>query len=68
MTNNQFLTKILNNSYNFFFKKFNNISLDKKEDKGEVNVPLSIDGVDIQPGQYLYADLNGVIISEKALL
>ena len=33
MTNNQFLTKILNNSYNFFFKKFNNINLDKKEDK-----------------------------------
>jgi len=35
--NNNFLTIFLNNSYNFFFKKFNNISIDKSEKKKLIN-------------------------------
>jgi regulator of ribonuclease activity A len=34
---------------------------------GQREVPLHIGGVDIRPGDYLYADNNGVILSERAL-
>lgn len=35
---------------------------------GDLNVPLRFAGVDIRPGQYLYADNNGIIISAKPLI
>ena len=35
---------------------------------GQRDIPVSMGGVDIAPGDYLYADNNGVIISTVALL
>jgi len=34
---------------------------------GEVDVPVVLGHLEIFPGQYLYADLNGVIVSNKLL-
>jgi regulator of ribonuclease activity A len=39
----------------------------EKRDLGEVNVPLDIGKVTITPGMMLYADLNGIAVSESAL-
>ena len=35
---------------------------------GQRDVPLHIGGVDIHPGDYVYADNNGVLVSGEALL
>ena len=35
---------------------------------GQRDVVLSFGGVDISPGDYVYADNNGVLVSTKALL
>jgi len=35
---------------------------------GQRDVPVSIGGVTVNPGEYIYADNNGVIVSETALL
>ena len=35
---------------------------------GQRDVPLHIGGVDIAPGDYIYADTNGVLVSSKPLL
>jgi len=35
---------------------------------GQRDVPVSIGGVSVNPGEYIYADNNGVIVSETALL
>ena len=35
---------------------------------GQRNVPIAFGGVNISPGEYLYADNNGVIVSREALL
>ena len=35
---------------------------------GKRDIPLCMGGVEIQPGDYAYADNNGVIISRVALL
>ncbi len=35
---------------------------------GQRDVPVSIGGVIINPGEYIYADNNGVIVSETSLL
>lgn len=40
----------------------------KKEGKGETDISLSFLSLDWEPGHYVYADEDGVIISEKALL
>lgn len=40
----------------------------EKRGIGDLNVPLRFAGVDIRPGQYLYADNNGIIISSKPLI
>lgn len=40
----------------------------EKRGLGDLNVPLRFAGVDIRPGQYLYADNNGIIISAKPLI
>lgn len=39
----------------------------EKRGLGDLNVPVEIAGLDIHPGEYLYADLNGVLISETPL-
>lgn len=35
---------------------------------GQRDVPIAFGGVTISPGEYVYADNNGVIVSEKPLL
>ncbi|MBI3524156.1 MAG: ribonuclease E activity regulator RraA [Betaproteobacteria bacterium] len=39
----------------------------EKKNIGDANIPVSFGGVTFQPGEYLYADEDGVIISEVAL-
>ncbi len=39
-----------------------------KKGLGEVDVPVEFAGLVFNPGDYLYADLDGVIVSEKNLL
>ncbi|WEM45931.1 putative 4-hydroxy-4-methyl-2-oxoglutarate aldolase (plasmid) [Photobacterium sp. DA100] len=36
--------------------------------KGELNVPLLLAGTEVEPGQYIYADLNGVLVSIYQLM
>lgn len=38
-----------------------------KRDIGDINVPVTFGGVTLRPGDYLYADNNGVIISAEPL-
>lgn len=35
---------------------------------GETNLPVTFGGVTFQPGQYVYADNNGVIVADKKLV
>lgn len=35
---------------------------------GEVNIPVTFGGVTFQPGKFVYADNNGVIVAENNLL
>ena len=42
----------------------------RKTDKrgiGDLNVPVTFGGVTFRPGHYVYADNNGIVVSEKAL-
>lgn len=39
-----------------------------KKGLGEVDVPVEFAGLVFNPGDYLYADLDGIIVSEKNLL
>ena len=39
----------------------------KKEGKGEVDGIIMIDDIAIKPRQWLYADINGIVISKKSL-
>ncbi len=39
----------------------------EKKGIGEMNVPVKFAGVHIAPGMFIYADNNGIIVSEKAL-
>lgn len=39
----------------------------EKRGLGDLNVPLRFGGVDFIPGQFIYADKNGVVVSETAL-
>ncbi|HCW90390.1 MAG TPA: putative 4-hydroxy-4-methyl-2-oxoglutarate aldolase, partial [Marinobacter sp.] len=34
---------------------------------GDLNVPVTFGGVTFRPGHYVYADNNGIVVSEKAL-
>lgn len=38
-----------------------------KRDTGEVDVPLRFGGVGFEPGRFVYADGNGVIVADEAL-
>lgn len=39
-----------------------------KRNEGQVDVPLNFGGIDFQPGQFLYADADGVIVCSRALV
>ena len=38
-----------------------------KKNQGEKNIELSIDGLTIKPGDWVYADINGILISDSEL-
>ena len=38
-----------------------------KRDHGLMNVPLTFASVNVRPGDYIYADRDGVLVSPKAL-
>ncbi|MDD5297871.1 MAG: ribonuclease E activity regulator RraA [Rhodocyclaceae bacterium] len=40
----------------------------EKKNQGDVDIPVSFAGLTFVPGQYLYADEDGVIVSETALV
>ncbi len=40
----------------------------EKLDRGEIGVPVSFAGHTIKPGEWLYADNNGILISSRQLL
>jgi regulator of ribonuclease activity A len=39
----------------------------EKRGEGQLDVPVSFAGVHIRPGQYLYADTNGVVVADRKL-
>lgn len=39
-----------------------------KKGEGDVNIPLRFAGVNFTPGHYIYADEDGIIVSEKQLV
>lgn len=39
-----------------------------KRNEGQENIPVSFAGVDFKPGQYLYADGDGIVVSEFQLI
>ncbi|MAD42946.1 MAG: S-adenosylmethionine--2-demethylmenaquinone methyltransferase [Arcobacter sp.] len=36
--------------------------------EGQINVPLNIDGVDIIEGDYIYADVDGIVVTKEKLV
>ena len=38
-----------------------------KEDQGVIDVPVRFAGVQFNPGDYVYADEDGVVVSDRAL-
>ena len=38
-----------------------------KRNEGQLNVPVTFAGTDIKPGQYLYADENGIVVANSRL-
>ncbi|UAA39835.1 putative 4-hydroxy-4-methyl-2-oxoglutarate aldolase [Paraneptunicella aestuarii] len=40
----------------------------EKRGIGDLNVPLHFGGIDLIPGEYVYADNNGVVVSSQKLL
>ncbi|MFW7380794.1 MAG: ribonuclease E activity regulator RraA [Oligoflexus sp.] len=40
----------------------------QKRNSGETQVPVQIEGVELRPGQFLYADDDGIVISSEELL
>jgi regulator of ribonuclease activity A len=39
-----------------------------KRDLGDINVPVTFAGQSIHPGEFIYADANGIVVSGKQLL
>jgi len=39
-----------------------------RKDRGDLNIDITFGGVTFKPGDYVYADNNGVIVSTKALI
>jgi regulator of ribonuclease activity A len=40
----------------------------EKKNQGLTDVPVQIQGVWVHPGDWLYADADGMVVSDKALL
>ncbi|PLR96072.1 ribonuclease E activity regulator RraA [Bacillus sp. T33-2] len=40
----------------------------KKEGKGERNIPVRFGGIEWEPGNYVYADADGIVVSQRNLL
>lgn len=40
----------------------------EKRGIGDLNVPITFGGLTINPGEFIYADNNGVVVSEKPLI
>ena len=40
----------------------------EKKGIGDLNIPIHFAGVDFKPGQYLYADENGIVVARQKLL
>jgi len=40
----------------------------EKRDVGDLNIAVTFGGVTFHPGHFVYADNNGIIVSEKALV
>lgn len=39
-----------------------------RKDRGDLNIEIKLGGVTFKPGEYVYADNNGIIVSAKALI
>ena len=39
-----------------------------RRDEGQLNIDIHFGGVTFRPGEYVYADNNGIITAPKALL
>lgn len=39
----------------------------EKHDVGDIDIPVTFAGVTINPGDYIYADINGIILASEAL-
>ena len=39
----------------------------EKKGIGEINIPVNFGGIVFNPGEYIYADNNGVIVSTQTL-
>ena len=39
-----------------------------KRDEGQQDIPIDMGGTTVRPGMYLYADRNGVLVSETKLV
>ena len=39
-----------------------------KRNEGQLNIPVRFAGVNFEPGQYLYADENGIVVACKKLM
>jgi regulator of ribonuclease activity A len=40
----------------------------EKRGIGDLNIPVTFHGITFHPGHYVYADNNGIVVSEKPLL
>lgn len=39
----------------------------REYNEGQLHVPLAFAGVNIEPGQYVYADENGIVVANSVL-
>jgi len=39
----------------------------RKDDQGQRDVPVTLQGVEVRPGYWLYADEDGIVVSPRAL-
>lgn len=50
-------------------KALNSIPLKtKRKGEGEKNIPVNFGGVTFNPGEYVYSDKTGIVVSEKPLI
>ena len=40
----------------------------EKRGLGEVNVSLNFSGIDVEPGDYIYGDLSGIVVADRSLV